>query len=228
MAKKLSKNITGANAKVDKNKIYSIEEAIKAIKEASFEKFDTSIEVSFNLNLDTTKAEQQLRGAIILPNGTGKVTKVLVIADPDDLTKAKTAGADETGSLENLGTLIKDNKLNFDYIVTTPSTMPQLAKFGKELGPKGLMPNPKIGTVAEDVAKAVENIKKGQVEYRTNNDGLINLSIGKKSFSDEAILENFKTIYDLIKGKKPLTIKGEYILGISVATSMGPGVKVKK
>lgn len=225
---KLTKNLTVAVTKIDSKKDYTIEDAIKVIKEASFEKFDPSIEVSFNLNLDTTKADQQLRGAIILPNGTGKVTKVLVIAEPDDLTKAKAAGADETGSIENLTTLIKDNKLNFDYIVTTPSTMPLLAKFGKELGPKGLMPNPKTGTVAADVAKAVENIKKGQVEYRTNSDGLINLSIGKKSFSDEALVENYKTIYDLINGKKPATVKGEYVKGISIATTMGPGAKVKK
>ncbi len=223
---KISKNLTAAYASFDKTKAYSIEDAVALIKKISTEKFDPTVEASFNLNLDTTQAEQQLRGSIVLPNGTGRSAKVLVIGEQADQDVAKAAGADHVGSMDIMEKVAKDNWFDFEFIVTTPAMMPKLAKYGRLLGPKGLMPNPKLGTVTTDIASAVENIKKGQLEYRTDKEGVISLSIGKKSFTDKALIENFTKINDLIKSLRPRTLKGTYINNVSISTTMGPGVKV--
>lgn len=224
----MNKNMKNSLAKIDKNKIYDIKSAIELVKEVSFEKFDPSIEVSFNLNLNVKQSNQQLRGTIVLPNGTGKAAKVLVIGNREDQEIAKQSGADYSEDIEIMEKVERESWFDFKFIVTTPEYMPKLAKYGKLLGPKGLMPNPKLGTVTTNIKEAVENIKKGQIEYRTNDNGLINLPIGKKSFSSKALIENYETILKVIKSKRPSVVKGEYILGISISTTMGPGIKVEK
>ncbi len=223
---KISKKLKASYESFDKDKAYSIEEAIVLVKKVAYEKFDPAIEASFNLNLDTTQAEQQLRGSIVLPNGTGRSAKVLVIGEQADQDIALAAGADHVGNMEIMEKVSAQNWFDFEFIVTTPLMMPKLAKFGRLLGPKGLMPNPKLGTVTTDIKTAVENIKKGQLEYRTDKEGIISLSIGKKSFKNELLVENFTAIYDLIKSLRPHTIKGTYINNISISTTMGPGIKV--
>lgn len=224
----MSKNMSLAIKNINKNDYYSIEDAIKLSKEVSFENFDPSIEVSFNLNLDVRKADQQLRGVVVLPHGNGKKIKVLVIGNEEEQKIAKSSGADYVSDITIMNRIKNDNWFDFDFIVTTPAIMPKIAKYGKLLGPKGLMPNPKLGTVTTNIEAAVKNIKNGQIEYRTNDNGLINLSIGKKSFSDKKLIENFNTIFNLIKNKKPSVVKGEYIKNISISTTMGPGIKIKK
>lgn len=224
MAKK-SKNYKNALAQVDRTKLYDYKEGIALAKKISATKFDSSVGVSFSLNIDPRQADQNLRGAIVLPNGTGKTQKVLVIAEGDKAEEAKNAGADFVGSDDMLDQ-IKNGWLGFDIIVATPNMMAKLGKFGRLLGPKGLMPNPKTGTVTMNVADAVSQIKKGKVEYRTDKDGNINVMIGKCSFTDEALAENFKTLYDQLVRVKPNTVKGIYMKGITVSTTMGPGVKV--
>ncbi len=224
----MSKNLINAQKSIEKTKIYDLESAIELIKKVSYEKFDPSIEVSFNLNLDVRQSDQQLRGSLVLPNGTGKTSKVLVIGNKDDQDIAKKAKADYVGDLEIMTKVEKENWFDFDFIVTTPEFMPKLAKYGKVLGPKGLMPNPKLGTVTTDIKTAVENIKKGQVEYRTNDNGLINLSIGKKSFTTKKLIENYNAIYEVIKSRRPAAVKGDLVNGISISTTMGPGVRIEK
>ena len=226
MAKKLSKNRAKALELVDRNKVYSASEAIKLAKEASYVKFDESVEVSFNLNVDPRHADQQIRGASVLPNGTGKTQKVLVITQGAKEQEAKDAGADFVGGKELLDD-IKNGWFDFDIIVATPDMMGELGKLGRLLGPKGLMPNPRTGTVTMDVAKAVEEIKKGKVEYRVDKDGNINVIIGKVSFDDQALIENFNAIYDTIAKARPAAVKGKYMKNLVVSTSMGPGVKVE-
>ena len=226
--KKLSKNLVASRAKVDADKFYPLEEAIKLAKEASYAKFDTTIDLAFKLNLDTRQADQQLRGAIALPNGTGKSVKVLVATDDAEAQKnAKAAGAEIVVGAQELQELLKTGKFDFDIIVTDPKMMPTLGRFGKELGPKGLMPNPKTGTVTPNVVKAVEEIKKGKANYRTDKNGNIHTIIGKKSMDDKALLENAKVIIDLIKKLKPTAVKGTYMQKLSVSASMGASVKVQ-
>lgn len=220
-----SKNYKNALAQVDRTKLYDYKEGLTLAKKISTTKFDSSVGVSFSLNIDPRQADQNLRGAIVLPNGTGKTQKVLVIAEGDKAEEAKNAGADFVGSDDMLDQ-IKNGWLGFDVIVATPNMMAKLGKFGRLLGPKGLMPNPKTGTVTMNVADAVAQIKKGKVEYRTDKDGNINVMIGKCSFTDEALAENFKTLYDQILRVKPSTVKGIYMKGITVSTTMGPGIKV--
>ncbi len=210
---------------VDSTKAYAIDEAIKLMKEASFAKFDESVEVSFRLNVDPRHADQQIRGAMVLPNGTGRSQKVCVIAQGPKEQEAKDAGADFVGGKELLED-IKKGWLDFDVIVATPNMMGELGKLGKLLGPKGLMPNPKTGTVTMDVAKAVEDIKKGKVEYRVDKEGNINLMIGKVSFENEKLEENFKAIYDVILRARPAAVKGAYMKNVTVSTTMGPGIKI--
>ncbi len=222
----MSKNLVNAKAKIE-DKEYSIEEAIKLAKELSYENFDATFNLSMNLNLDTTHAEQQLRGSIVLPHGTGKTASVLVVADSDVYDDAKKAGADHIGGIEMLEKIKTNNWFDFDFIVTTPSFMPNLAKYGKLLGPKGLMPNPKLGTVTNNIAKIVENIKKGQIEYRTDKEGIVSVVFGKKSFSNTQLIENFNELYTTIKGLRPSVVKGQYIITTSISTTMGPGIKVK-
>ncbi len=178
------------------------------------------------LNLDTKKADQQLRGAIVLPNGTGKTSKVLVIAKGEQAKMAKEANADYVGDADMIEKIEKENWFDFDTMIATPDMMPLLGKIGKVLGPKGLMPNPKTGTVTMDVKKAVEEVKKGRVEYRTDSYGNVAATIGKVSFTDEQLLENLKAFVNLIMKVKPSAVKGEYVKNISISSTMGPGIKI--
>ena len=212
--------------KVEKNKLYSIEEAVKLAKETSNSKFDATLEVALNLNLDVKKADQQLRGAIVLPNGTGKTKKILVLAKGEQATAAKEANADFVGDVDMITKIEKENWFDFDVIIATPEMMPMLGKIGKLLGPKGLMPNPKTGTVTMDVVKAIEETKKGKVNYRTDSFGNIHGIVGKTSFEEEKLIENLKAFVEVILKAKPATVKGAYVKNISISTTMGPGIKL--
>ena len=223
---KKGKKYVEAAAKIEKGHAYTKEEAVKLVKETSTTKFDASVELVMRLNLDTKKADQQLRGAIVLPNGTGKTKRVLVLAKGPLATAAKEAGADYVGDMDMIEKIEKENWFDFDVIVATPDMMPALGKIGKVLGPKGLMPNPKTGTVTMDVKKAVEDIKKGRVEYRTDTYGNVQVIIGKVSFTEEQLLENMNAFVSLILKAKPSVVKGTYIKNISVSSTMGPGIKV--
>lgn len=222
---KVGKKYAEAAKLVDRTKSYSITEAVELMKKASYAKFDESVEVSFRLNVDPRHADQQIRGAMVLPNGTGRTQKVCVIAQGPQEAAAKEAGADFVGGKELLEDM-KKGWLDFDVIVATPNMMGELGKLGKILGPKGLMPNPKTGTVTMDVAKAIEDIKKGKVEYRVDKDGNVNVMIGKLSFDDTKIVENFTAIFDVINKARPAAVKGGYILNLSISSTMGPGIKV--
>ncbi len=225
--KKRSKKYTEAMSKIERNKVYPKEEAVKLVKETSTSSFDGTVEVAMRLNIDTKKADQQLRGAIVLPKGTGKTTRVLVIARGEKATQAKEAGADYVGDVDMLEKIEKENWFDFDTMIATPDMMPLLGKLGRVLGPKGLMPNPKTGTVTLDVQKAVEEVKAGRVEYRADSFGIIHGVIGKVSFSDEDLLENLNAFVAAILRVKPATVKGDYVKSISIASTMGPGIKVE-
>ena len=224
--KKRSKKYNEALAKIEKNKAYTKEEAIKLVKETSVSKFDGSVEVAMNLNLDTKKADQQLRGALVLPKGTGKTKKVLVVTRGEQAKKAQAAGADYVGDTDMLEKIEKENWFDFDVMIATPDMMPLLGKLGRVLGPKGLMPNPKTGTVTTDVEKAVNEVKAGRVEYRTDSYGNIHGIIGKVSFDEKDLLENLVYFVNAISKIKPSTVKGDYIKNISITSTMGPGIKV--
>jgi large subunit ribosomal protein L1 len=210
---------------VDSTKAYSLIEACELACKTSTAKFDATVEAAFRLNLDPRKAEQNLRGAIVLPNGTGKTRKVLVITRGAKVQEALAAGADFAGEEEYI-TKIQQGWFDFDVIVATPDMMGQLGRLGRVLGPKGLMPNPKTGTVTMDVAAAVKDIKNGKVEYRCDKVGNIQVPFGKVSFGAEKLAENFKAIYSVLVKSRPSTVKGVYVKGISVSSTMGPGVKV--
>ena len=212
---KVGKKYAEAAKLVDRSKAYTIEEAVALAKQTSTVKFDASVEVSFRLNVDPRHADQQIRGAMVLPNGTGKSQKVCVITQGAKEQEAKDAGADYVGGSELLDQISK-GWFDFDVIVATPDMMGQLGKLGRLLGPKGLMPNPKTGTVTMDVEKAIEDIKKGK----------INLMIGKTSFEDQALVENFKAIYGTIAKARPAAVKGTYIKNLVLSTTMGPGIHV--
>ena len=222
---KVGKRFAEAAKLVDRSKTYAIEEAVALAKQTSTVKFDASVEVSFRLNVDPRHADQQIRGAMVLPNGTGKSQKVCVITQGAKEQEAKDAGADYVGGSELLDQISK-GWFDFDVIVATPDMMGQLGKLGRLLGPKGLMPNPKTGTVTMDVAKAIEDIKKGKVEYRVDKEGNINLMIGKTSFEDQALVENFKAIYSTIAKARPAAVKGTYIKTLVLSTTMVPGIRV--
>ncbi len=224
--KKHGKKYVEAIQKVEKTKLYTKEEAIKLVKETSTTKFDSSVEVALRLNLDTKKADQQLRGAIVLPHGTGKTKRVLVIAKGEQAKKAKDAGADYVGDTDMLEKIEKENWFDFDVMIATPDMMPLLGKLGRVLGPKGLMPNPKTGTVTVDVAKAVSEVKAGRVEYRTDSFGNVHGIIGKVSFTEEQLLENLNAFVAAILKVKPATVKGDYIKNVSVTSTMGPGIRI--
>ena len=223
---KKSKRYVANLEQVEKNKLYTKEEAIKLVKGTSNTKFDSTVEVAMNLNLDVKKADQQLRGAIVLPHGTGKTKKILVLAKGDQAKAAKEAGADFVGDLDLISKIESENWFDYDVIIATPEMMPALGKIGKLLGPKGLMPNPKTGTVTMDVAKAVEETKKGKVNYRTDSYGNIHGIIGKVSFDEKQLVENLTTFVENIIKIKPTTVKGTYIKNISVSSTMGPGIKI--
>ena len=224
--KRRSRKYSEAATKVEKNKLYTKEEAVKLVKETSITKFDSSVEVAMNLNLDTKKADQQLRGAIVLPKGTGKTNRVLVIAKGDNAKAAVAAGADYVGDQDYLEKIEKENWFEFDTMIATPDMMPLLGKLGRVLGPKGLMPNPKTGTVTLDTKKAVEDVKKGRVEYRADSFGIVHVMIGKASFEEAKLLENLNAFVSVILRSKPATVKGTYVKSISLSSTMGPGIKV--
>ena len=223
---KKSKRYASVLEKVEKNKVYTTLEAVKLVKELANTKFDETVEVAMNLNLDTKKADQQLRGAIVLPHGTGKSQTVLVLAKGDQAKAAKEAGADYVGDLDMIEKIEKENWFEYDVIIATPEMMPMLGKIGKVLGPKGLMPNPKTGTVTMDVAKAVSDTKKGKVEYRTDSYGNIHGIVGKVSFEEAKLAENLEAFVGAILKIKPTTVKGNYVKNISISSTMGPGIKL--
>ena len=223
---KKSKRYASVFEKVEKNKMYSLDEAVKLVKETANSKFDETVEVAMNLNLDTKKADQQLRGAIVLPNGTGKTQTVLVLAKGDQAKAAKEAGADFVGDIDMIQKIEKESWFDYDVIIATPEMMPMLGKIGKLLGPKGLMPNPKTGTVTMDTAKAIEETKKGKVNYRTDSFGNVHGIVGKASFDDAKLVENLKAFVEAIMKVKPSTVKGTYVKNVSISSTMGPGVKI--
>ena len=225
MAKKGKKYLEAAKL-IEKGKLYSAEEAVALVKKTATTKFDEGIDVVFNLNLDTRHADQQLRGAVVLPHGTGKSKTVWVLAEGAKAEEAKAAGADKVGAEEVLDAISK-GELNFDVLIATPDQMAKLGRYGRVLGPKGLMPNPKTGTVTMDVAKAVEESKAGKVNYRTDKDGNVHVPMGRASFTEEQLLENYNTLHDLIVRVRPSTAKGTYILNIAMSATMGPAVKVQ-
>lgn len=210
----------------DKTKVYEVEEAIDVVLNTSKAKFDETVEFHVRLGVDPKQADQQVRGVIVLPNGTGKKVKVLVIAKGEKADAAQEAGADFVGAEELVMKIQKENWFDFDTVITTPDMMGVVGRIGKLLGPKGLMPNPKSGTVTPDVAKAVKDVKAGKVEYRLDKTAVIHCVIGKKSFGKEKLLENFNALLDAIVKAKPAAAKGTYIKSISLASTMGPGVKV--
>ena len=224
--RKLGKKYVEASNKVEKNKAYGVEEAVKLVKETSITKFDSSVEVAMNLNIDTKKSDQQLRGSIVLPNGTGKSKKILVLAKGAAAAEAKEAGADFVGDTDLIDKIANENWFDYDTIVATPEMMPALGKIGKVLGPKGLMPNPKTGTVTTTPAKTVTDIKKGMVEYRADTLGNVHGIIGKVSFDEKALSENLTYFINTIIKSKPTTIKGKFVKSISICTTMGPGIKI--
>ena len=225
--KKRSKKYTEAFSKIEKSKVYTKEEAVKLVKETSISKFDGTVEVAMRLNLDTKKADQQLRGAIALPKGTGKTVRVLVIAKGENAKKAVDAGADYVGDVDMIEKIEKENWFEFDTMIATPDMMPLLGKIGRVLGPRGLMPNPKTGTVTVDVEKAINEVKAGRVEYRTDSYGNVHGVIGKVSFSEEDLLENLNAFVGTILKVKPATVKGDYVKNISISSTMGPGIQVE-
>ena len=224
--RKLGKKYVEASNKVEKNKTYGVEEAVKLVKETSITKFDSSVEVAMNLNIDTKKSDQQLRGSIVLPNGTGKSKKILVLAKGAAAAEAKEAGADFVGDTDLIDKIANENWFDYDTIVATPEMMPALGKIGKVLGPKGLMPNPKTGTVTTTPAKTVTDIKKGMVEYRADSLGNVHGIIGKVSFDEKALSENLTYFINTIIKSKPTTIKAKFVKSISICTTMGPGIKI--
>lgn len=224
--RKSGKKYVEASKLVDKSKSYELEEAVKLAKETSTTKFDSSVELAIKLNIDTKKADQQLRGSLVLPNGNGKTKRILVLAKGPQAEAAKAAGADYVGDSDMIDKIANENWFDFDVIIATPDMMPALGKIGKVLGPKGLMPNPKTGTVTPTPDKTVEDVKKGMIEYRADSYGNIHCSVGKVSFDDSALIENITYVVNTIVKAKPSTVKGKYIQNISVATTMGPGIHV--
>ncbi|MCM3575687.1 MULTISPECIES: 50S ribosomal protein L1 [Mesobacillus] len=224
MAKKGKKYLEAAKL-VDRSQAYTAAEAIELAKKTSTVKFDATVEAAFRLGVDPKKADQQIRGAVVLPNGTGKTQRVLVFAKGEKLKEAEAAGADYVGDSEYINK-IQQGWFEFDVIVATPDMMGEVGKLGRVLGPKGLMPNPKTGTVTFDVTKAVNEIKAGKVEYRVDKSGNIHVPIGKVSFEDNKLVENFNTIFETMMKVKPAAAKGTYMKNVTISTTMGPGVKV--
>ena len=214
-----------ASKSVDISKSYTTEEAVKLVKSLSKRKFDETVEVAMNLNIDTTKSDQQVRSSFTLPNGTGKTKRILVVTKTK-AEEAKTAGADYVGAEEMIEKITKENWFDFDVIVATPEMMVALGKIGKILGPKGLMPNPKTGTVTTNVKDAIESIKKGMIEYRADKDGNVHTLVGKVSFTEEALTENINAFINEVIKNKPTGVKGTFVKNIVISSTMGPGVKL--
>ena len=220
------KRYAQAAALVEAGKAYEANEAMAKVVETATAKFDESIELHVKLGVDSRHADQQVRGVVVLPNGTGKTVKVLVIAKGSKVDEALAAGADYAGGEEMINKIKNENWFDFDVCVTTPDMMGMVGRIGKVLGPKGLMPNPKSGTVTMDVTKAVKEIKAGKVEYRLDRTNIIHVAIGKKSFGAEKLMENYNTVYDAIIKAKPAAAKGQYVRSVTLTSTMGPGVKV--
>lgn len=222
----ITKRNKAINEKIDREQLYNLADTVKILKDVSSVKFDETFEVAFHLNLDPTKAEQQLRGALVLPHGTGKTSKILVFAEGEAAAAAEAAGADYVGSDELVAKIQNENWFDFDVVVATPQMMPKIGRIGQILGPKGLMPNPRTGTVTPDAAKAVEEIKAGKVTYRIDKFGNIHANIGKLSFDNAKLEENFMAIYNELVRIKPSTAKGIYMKNVVVSSTMGPGLKI--
>lgn len=223
---KHSKKYNQALALIDKTKLYTPAEACELVKKTTLVNYDATVRASFKLNVDPRHADQQIRGALVLPNGTGRSQKVLVVTQGAKMQEAEAAGADYVGDKEILQK-IQGGWFDFDVIVATPDMMGELGKLGKLLGPKGLMPNPKTGTVTPNIAAAVQEIKKGKVTYRVDREGNINCLIGKSSFDAKALEENYNTLYQALLKARPAAVKGNYVLGVTLSSNMGPGIKVQ-
>lgn len=224
--KKFGKKYVEASKMIDKSKEYTVTEAVDLVKKTSITKFDASVEIAINLNIDTKKADQQMRGSIVLPHGTGKTKRICVLAKGEAAEAAKKAGAEFVGEADLIEKMAKENWFDFDIIVATPEMMPLLGKIGKVLGPKGLMPNPKTGTVTMDVAKAVSNAKSGQVNFRVDKKGIIHAPIGKVSFDESKIRDNMLELVRAINKLKPTSAKGKYIRSSTLSLTMSPAIKL--
>ncbi len=223
---KLTKKQKLMSEKVDREAVYSVSEAVALTKELATSKFDETVEVAFNLNLDPTKAEQQLRGALVLPNGSGKTQRVLAFAEGDAAKAAEEAGATYVGAEDLVNKIKNESWFDFDVVVATPQMMPKIGRIGQVLGPKGLMPNPKTGTVTPDVAKAINEINAGKVTYRIDKFGNVHVIIGKASFDAAKLEENFMAVFNEITRVKPSTAKGTYMENVTVSSTMGAGIKI--
>jgi len=221
----ISKRTKVLLAKIDRSKAYPISDAIKLVKEGASAKFNESVDVAINLGIDAKKSDQTVRGSIVLPKGTGKTVRVAVFAQGDKAQAAKDAGADIVG-FEDLAAQVKEGKIDFDVAIATPDAMRVVGQLGQVLGPRGLMPNPKVGTVTPNVADAVKNAKAGQVQYRADKAGIVQCTIGRASFTEEALKENFLALMDALNKSRPSGTKGIYLKKVSVASTMGPGVRV--
>lgn len=223
----MSKRLKEVKAKIDKNKLYSIDEALKLVKETAVLKFDATVEVHIKLNIDPKKSEQTVRDAVILPYGSGKKVKVAAIVSDDQVKEAKDAGADLVGGQDLIETIKTTGKTDFDVVVTTPAMMKNLAVIAKTLGQKGLMPSPKAGTIDPDIAKVIKELKKGKVAYKNDDTGNIHLAIGKASFVEADLKANFEALMESLKKNKPSSLKSSLITSIYLSSSMGPSIKVE-
>ena len=222
---KLSKRFQGLRSSIDSNVHYSIDEAIELVKKTATAKFDESVDVAINLGVDSRKSDQVIRGSVVLPKGTGKTVRVAVFTQGANVEAAKEAGADVVG-FEDLAAEIKAGNLDFDVVIASPDAMRIVGQLGTILGPRGLMPNPKVGTVTPNVAEAVRNAKAGQVQYRTDKAGVVHATIGRASFAAADLRENFNTLLDAVVKAKPAATKGQYLKKIALSSTMGPGVRV--
>ncbi len=223
---KKGKRYVEAAKLVDKTATYDVAEAVSLVKKSASAKFDETVEAHIRLGVDGRHADQQVRGAVVLPNGTGKTVRVLVFAKGDKVDEALAAGADYAGGEELVPKIQNENWFEFDVVVATPDMMGVVGRLGRVLGPKGLMPNPKAGTVTMDVAKAISEIKAGKIEYRLDKTNIIHVPIGKASFTEEQLADNFQTLIDAINKAKPSAAKGQYLRSVTIASTMGPGVKL--
>jgi large subunit ribosomal protein L1 len=220
-----SKRYSAMRAKIDRDKSYAVQEALKFVKDGATAKFNESVDVSINLGIDASKSDQTVRGSVVLPQGTGKSVRVAVFAQGDKAQQAKAAGADIVG-FDDLANDIKGGKMDFDVVIASPDAMRVVGALGQILGPRGLMPNPKVGTVTQDIAGAVKNAKAGQVQYRADKAGIVQCTIGRASFTVEALSENLKTLVDAVNKSKPAGVKGIFLKKVSVSSTMGVGVRV--